>query len=62
MPNSGMKKISPIRPPQSAPLAAPNPAIEGWCSLILPPARCSTITASSSSIECSFIELAERVA
>ena len=34
MPNSGTKKISPIRPPQSAPPAAPAPAIDGWCSLI----------------------------
>ena len=29
IPNSGTKKISPIKPPQTAPLAAPSPASEG---------------------------------
>ena len=54
MPKSGIRKIKPIKPPQSAPPAAPAAAVDGWCSLTLPSGWRSTITASASSRECSF--------
>ena len=43
MPNSGIRKIRPMRPPHSAPPAAPAPASDGWWSLILSSPRRSTI-------------------
>src|SRR3954452_20485069 len=56
MPNSGTRKSRPIRPPHIAPPAAPPPAVlVAWWSLILPSARCSTTTASSSVNRCSLV-------
>src|SRR3954454_6922214 len=56
MPNSGARKSKPMKPPHSAPPAAPAPVVlMAWCSLILPSARCSTTTASSSWTRCSFV-------